>query len=348
MKKYILFLLVICSSNAIAQQINSSPNQGKIEQLQTDYSKIADSNSSLKNKVGVLEDSLKAQALLLNSLQEELIADVSAIKQDLNKLNNENRKVRNTISQEAEKLSELISVQEAKIDSLEKLTNQNSRSISKTAEELGIRIQETGDFSEQKYASLGNALSQNKVYGFSAVFAVALLTIIGFVLLRRRAGSDKTQLVLQIQDTKEQLAEEGIKLDSKLVEILETQLKLLSEERVSTSITPEEADHSLALKVADEIARIQMNLGHMDSKTKGLKQLARAVNSIIDNFQANGYETPELLNRPYDQGMNLVATLEPDSSLNSGQQIIKRIVKPQVNYKGVMIQAAQVVVAYGE
>ena len=36
----------------------------------------------------------------------------------------------------------------------------------------------------------------------------------------------------------------------------------------------------------------------MDEGTKGLKQLSASVKRIEDNFVANGYEMPELLNKP--------------------------------------------------
>lgn len=44
----------------------------------------------------------------------------------------------------------------------------------------------------------------------------------------------------------------------------------------------------------------------------------------------------------------MVATLEFDESIEQGKQIIKRIIKPQVNYNNKMIQAAKVIVAFNE
>lgn len=354
MKLYILFLLIISSFSVFGQEDNLSQNQKdyllqeKIEKLQTDYSKIAEFNSSLKIKVRELEDSLKAQSFLITSLQNQLGSDLEGIKTYIIELKKEYRKTGNSLKVEAEKLSTLLNSHEGKINSLEKLTDQNSDLIKQKAKELGIRIRETGDSSEQKYASLGSSLSQNKIFGFSAVLALAFLSVIGFVFLRRRAGTDKSQLTLQIQDTKKQIEEEGIKLDSKLVGILETQLKLMTEERASSSISQEETDHSLALKVADEIVRIEKNLGQMDEGTKGLKQLGKAVERIKDNFASNGYEMVNLLGKSFDDGMKLVANFRPDDSLKTDERIITRIIKPQVNYKGQMIQSAQVEVSQGE
>jgi len=45
--------------------------------------------------------------------------------------------------------------------------------------------------------------------------------------------------------------------------------------------------------------------------------------------------------------MKLIANFKPDENLKEGEQIITRIIKPQVNYKGVMIQQAQVEVSTG-
>ena len=134
------------------------------------------------------------------------------------------------------------------------------------------------------------------------------------------------------------MQEESLKLDDKLVELLDNQL-------IALQSTPQkqESDHSLALKIADEIVRIETNLSRMDSSVKGYKQLSASVRRIKDNFLANGYELVDMLGKPYDEGMRvIVITIISDESLAEGSSIISSVVKPQVNYNGVMIQAAQV------
>ena len=85
----------------------------------------------------------------------------------------------------------------------------------------------------------------------------------------------------------------------------------------------------------------------MDPEIKGLKQLEFAVDRIQDNFKENGYEMVELLNKPYDKGMKVSAKFKPDKTLKQGEQIITRIIKPQVNFNNVIIQEAQVEVSVG-
>ena len=64
-----------------------------------------------------------------------------------------------------------------------------------------------------------------------------------------------------------------------------------------------------------------------------------------DNLLANGYELVEMLGKPYNDGMKVTANFVEDEELEQGQQIITGIIKPQINYKGTMIQSAQITVS---
>lgn len=139
---------------------------------------------------------------------------------------------------------------------------------------------------------------------------------------------------------KKKIQEESIKLDDKLLKLFERQIANVPQNEGSGKF-----DHSLALKVADEIVRIELNMSRMDSSIKGHKQLAKAVERIKDNFKANGYEIVDLLGKPYNEGMKVSANFVVDEDLEEGKQIITGITKPQVNYNGKMIQAAQITVS---
>jgi hypothetical protein len=229
------------------------------------------------------------------------------------------------------------------IDSLNQLIQINSQNIVTNSSELGTKIKQTGENANSKISELDSNLDKNRLYWIIATLATLLLGGLVYWLLGKRIKSSKTDVETQIRNTKASLEEESVKLDNKLLEVLETQLKLKQEESKSQpSISNEKADHSLALKVADEIVRMQKNLIQMDEKTKGLKQLNSSVQRIQDNFAANGYELVEMLGKDYNEGLKATVNFVQDEDFEDGKRIITRIIKPQVNYKGTMIQTAQI------
>lgn len=239
--------------------------------------------------------------------------------------------------------------QEKNIDSLKRLTSQNVQTIQKIADDLGTKIQQTETTAKDGISKLDKNVNTNRLYWIIATLVTLLLGGVLYWLLGKRIQNSKTDVETQIKNTKKSLEEESIKLDNKLVEVLELQLKLNQEEKqMAQTGTNKEIDHSLALKVADEIIRIHKNLQQMDANTKGLKQLTASVKRIQDNFASNGYELVDMLGREYNEGMKVIANFIPSEDLETGKQIITRIIKPQVNFKGQMIQSAQIEVSVGE
>lgn len=294
--------------------------------------------------------SLKKDIDILNSKVANLESKIATIQTANIKILQENESVKNSQALQNKNFNQLKNdfeiykqIAESQIDSLQSVINSNSANIQTTANELGVKIDNTHDFANQGINNLSKTISHNTLYWIIAILVVALLVLLVFVFLRKQIFKHKTDLVGNIQETRKALEEEGVKLDNKLIEVLEAQLKIIN----NNAVTEKEADHTLALKVADEIIRIQKNLNQMDEKTKGLKQLSASVKRIQDNFSSNGYELVEMLGKPFNEGMKVSANFIPDEDLEKGQQIITRIIKPQVNYKGVMIQSAQIEVSQG-
>lgn len=253
------------------------------------------------------------------------------------------------LKSEIARINSKLSTANIKISSLQSQIQKDSIAISTTASQLGIKIQETETSSKNSISQLDKDVNTNRLYWIIATLVTLILSGLIYWLLGKRIVSSQTDVESQIRSTKKSLEEESLKLDSKLVEVLDTQLKLKQEEKqiVSANSTTE-IDHSLALKVADEIIRIHKNLQQMDSNTKGLKQLSASVKRIQDNFASNGYELVEMLGKEYNEGMKAAPSFITSEDLETGKQIITRIIKPQVNYKNEMIQSAQIEVSVGE
>jgi hypothetical protein len=221
------------------------------------------------------------------------------------------------------------------------LTNTNLQSL---ADKLELQISQISDKSKSDFLTLNKRVSNNTLYWILAIVAIALFSTILFGWLISRLTFVKKELSDQIKNSSEAIREEIIKLDNQVFWSLDFQKKFSKTEQNES----ENIDHSLALKVADEIIRIQKNLSSMDPETKGLKQLEFAIDRIQDNFRENGYEMVELLNKPYDEGMKVSAKFKPDNTLKRGERIITRIIKPQVNYNNLIIQEAQVEVSVSQ
>lgn len=191
-------------------------------------------------------------------------------------------------------------------------------------------------------------LQSRTLWGIMIVIILLALVTTGSYLLAKRIKSGDTSIdeVRKAQEAlgvaQKKMQEESIKLDNQMLAIVQKQLDAYVP---SANKTKGEPDHSLALKVADEIVRIELNMSRMDSSIKGYKQLTKAVERIKDNFNANGYEIVDMLGKPYNEGMKVTANFVADEDLEEGKQIITGITKPQINYNGQMIQAAQITVS---
>ncbi len=156
-------------------------------------------------------------------------------------------------------------------------------------------------------------------------------------------------MIEQLSKTKGSIEESLVKEFGKQTELMDSQLHLIEQQKTTLKITPNaEPDHSLALKLASEINLIERNISLMDSKTKGLKQLQASVGKLKDNLAANGYEMPDLLGKAFQsRNGSIVTSSIPDENLENGQEIITKILIPQVNYNDKMIQSAQIEVSVG-
>lgn len=182
--------------------------------------------------------------------------------------------------------------------------------------------------------------------GLSLAFFVAIIVVAYKLGKRINSGTStiadvrKAQEALQADQTKMQ--EESVKLDNQLLAIVQKQLDAYVP---SANKTTGEPDHSLVVKLADEIARIETNLSKMDKSVRGYKQLVQAKDRMINNVRANGYEIISLLGQEYNDGMQFQTRFVPDESLPEGKRIITGMIKMQVNYNGKMIQPAEIVVS---
>lgn len=281
----------------------------------------------------------------IKPLSEKIISLENAFQKNVKILQSENNKLKLNI----EKLNTKLSNANAKLDTLQKQTEVNSNAINETSKELGLKISNNESDTNQKITEVDKSLSKNSLFGIIGVLIAILFSGLLFWFLRKRQKTDKTDLIDQLSKTKLSIEESLVKEFVKQTELMDSQVLLIQQQKTTLQARPDaELDHSLALKVADQIVVIERSVGLMDEKTKGLQRIKNSITNLKDNLSANGYEIPELIGKSFNQGMKIiVASSITDENLKKGEEIITRIVKPQVNFNDKMIQAAQVEVSVG-
>lgn len=276
-----------------------------------------------------------------NLTKEDLEKALQPLKANIQTLKNSNE----TLKKEVVILGSKLNASNAAINSLSKRLETNTAEIKKTDKQLGQKIAKT----ESMIQKVDESLSKNSLYGIIGVLAAILLSGLLYWLLNKRQQTDKTDFIDQLSKTKSSIEESLVKEFGKQTELMDTQLQMIEQQKNTLQATPNvEPDHSLALKVASEINLIERNISLMDSGTKGLKQLSRSVSKLKDNLEANGYEIPMLLGKKFNEGMKVIISSSlPDENLEKGSEIITKVLIPQVNYNGKMIQSAQIQVSVG-
>ncbi len=233
-------------------------------------------------------------------------------------------------------------IQRLAIDSMQDKCKSLEEAQSTDRENINGKI----DATDNNVRTNQDQLQSRTLYGVIVVIVV-LVIIVGvacWLTKRIKSGTStigdvrRAQEALQAAQTKMQ--EESVKLDNQLLAIVQKQLDASSASKITG-----EPDHSLVVKLADEIARIETNLSKMDKSVRGYKQLVQAKDRMINNVRANGYEIISLLGQEYNDGMQFQTRFVPDESLPEGKRIITGMIKMQVNYNGKMIQPAEIVVS---
>lgn len=272
---------------------------------------------------------------------EELIREIQMVSNSQKKILNEFAKLRKDSKFQNTKISELQSQERILVLQLDSLNN-NIQDLAKVQNSDRLSFQ--NDIQEVNTNIATNLVKMDlrTIWG-GILLLCTILGFSGYLYVKRRkdyismSEVRKAQEALQIAQSK--IQEDSVKLDNQMLALMERKMN------ANPVIASADTDHSLALKVADEIVRIELNLSRMDASVKGYKQLTKAVERIKNNFQANGYEIIDMLGKPYNEGMKVIANFVLDETLKEGEQIITGVTKPQINFNGKMIQSAQITVS---
>jgi hypothetical protein len=105
-------------------------------------------------------------------------------------------------------------------------------------------------------------------------------------------------------------------------------------------------DHSMPIKIGQEIIRMRHRLDTFPSESSGMPQLKKCLERMELALNDNGYEIVDMLKNKYQDGMVVEARFIPSDNIPIGERLITKIIKPQINYNGHMIQMAEIEVSF--
>ena len=242
-------------------------------------------------------------------------------------------------------LSQANSQQSKKIDSITEQLSIASYNIQQIADSLHMTVSKVSSSNKQtqgQIQDINQTISNRTLYWIIAILAATLLSLIVFFVLRNKLSSSTKNLDSQIFITNQTLQNEAIKIDSKLVEILQSQLSILKEERKTKGTVTNETDHKLPLKVGEEIHRMRKRIENMPQDVKGLSALTNSLQRLEEEFNDSGYSLEDLQGKKYVDGMKMEARFVDNPDIPKGEEIITDVLRPEIKYKGIVIQVAKV------
>ena len=279
-----------------------------------------------------LQMSVSAQntdSVRISTLEQQNIV----FREQLTKLEQKTQKLAGQVASTSEKVNLLGDVVEQKVGGL----HEQMDSID---ERYGLRLNST----ESAVQEAGTKQKKSVTWGIVVAIAIFMLLVAAYFILRKRIakkGDDIDLLRARADDLNRQMVERMDKELSELQKIAES----ANTPAATTGSNNTEPDHSLVKALADRITFMEMTLYRMDSSVKGHKQLTKSIKNMKDNLLANGYELVDMLGKEYVEGMKVSPSFNDDENIEPGKRIITGITKPQINYKGQMIQTAQITVS---
>ena len=302
-------------------QINTSISN-EIQNINAKLVGIMDSNIVVSNLGRANDQSLRSIEIQLKSLNKRLV-----------KQRKESLKLDNDMKSHIQRI-------EKNLESTDLILSATRDSLGMQVIELTGTISNTKVLAEAGIAEVNADLQTRSKYWIVAAVGLLLIVITVFFLLRYKVSSNTKTMSDEISRTRKNLQDQTLKVDADLLKLWEAQLS--SEKEIPRDENSN--NHILPIKLADEIHKMRKRLNTMD-ENQGVKVLSRRIESLEEALNKLGYEIKKLEGIPFIDGMNVEAHFITDESIAANEQIITRVIRPQVNYNDKLIQAAEVEVS---
>lgn len=278
---------------------------------------------------------------------EERVSEVTA---DISNMQSELEQLTSRVEQELEK--NLDSVRE-----LEKNIKQEVSELSQKTAYTDQGVMKEISTARARISRLDEYVREREIYATGALLGLGFLLVLVVLLVgssRKRIKTTSRELENRESRIWKKIDEQGALLDSRMVELLEKQIPLLSSSAEQSSehggpARPELiTDHTLATVLGNEIYRLKRRGDKLPEHTHGIEELKTSLRRLWTAFREHGYEVIDLKDKKYHEDMEARAEFVLTHELLPGEQIVSRVMKPLIKHKGITIQEAEIEVRVGE
>jgi hypothetical protein len=343
MKNILLFIFAIQFGISSAQVENPNVIQD-IDNSQKETLRLSNQLDSTDLKIDQVVNKLEGLFAIYNELVQTQTAEsknhsdkIQSVEASVSTLEKKGWRISKDLNDSKDEFNEQLLKLNRSINDF----NATISSLTQDLEKANISVTEVSESTSRNRSDIldvNQSVHQKQLYGIAIIVVALFLLLVVYIVLSNKWNIDTKK----INTKQNEIFEKQIQDSLQLSEWLES--KSGKELDQSKNLEP---DHSFAKRVADEIVRMRTNLSRMDESIKGFKQLSASVRKLEQSLNANQYELEDLLNKPYHEGMNLQANFVEGENLKEDESVITKIIKPQINYKGKVIQAAQVEVSQG-
>ncbi|OGJ89315.1 MAG: hypothetical protein A2268_08300 [Candidatus Raymondbacteria bacterium RifOxyA12_full_50_37] len=288
-----------------------------------------------------VQKQIKQQGALIKNMQKRMYLVQKDLEVNYQQLSD-------SLNLRSETLKRLFDSLNTQQDTLESFIKQNNMLATIIVESL----------TEKTLTKLSQLERRAATYFFAAVIIV--LGIFGFIIF-------KFMNITRKLDATAFVMKETITMDTKICEIMQNQQRLMDEKRKEktrlkgheavnepetnpgleqTRIIPSEKDHSLFIRLGEEIFRMRLRIKRIPEDIKGKTALDNALKRLEDELNMQGYAMSDLTDQPYFDEMTVVVKdFVPVDDMPAGQQKVLRMLKPQIKYKDTVISQGEVEVA---
>ncbi len=357
--------------------------EARMEENEKEREQIREQNQELQEAIsGIREaqDELQETIAGLQQSQEEIVSDYqetlnaladierqqeqhSDVIRDFGDLEADLSGFNETISQVESSLEELSSRMETELEKQQEQVDQTQQDLENRLQDLSQKIGHTDqdivtrlDRTDSRLETFEDLVEERTLYLGATTLGAVLLGLSGFVLgifSRRRAKKLDQKSEEKNQELREEFQQQQAMLDSRLAELLEMQTALIPEpgqhppdqERQKEA---EAMDHSLAIHLGEELYKMIQRVRKLPPEDQATKELKSYISRLYKFFKQKGYDIVDLEGKHYTEDMEAKPEFVLTHEMLPGEQVVSRVKKPLIQYRGETIQEAEIEVLMGE